>query len=124
MLVTMAREGSINLLYNRHVQKETNRWLDREGRRFPWFMEELLLLQPNPPQTVIDWVEPNLANDIDDIGVVAGAVGSNAAYLATFDRKHILSLQRFLYDEKGLIVDTPGEILKKLRQSAGAAGAD
>ena len=49
-----------------------------------------------------------------DAPVVAGAVAAQAQFLATYDRKHLLSKRQAILAAFGITVATPDEILRQL----------
>lgn len=116
-LVRMALSGSVKLYISQDVIVEATRNLSNKAPELVAALENLVDLKlfvmtpdlnPDEVQAVARFVEPK------DAMIVAAAMKANVAYLATFDRKHLID-PTHVSAESGLIIGTPGEILQRVR---------
>jgi hypothetical protein len=54
---------------------------------------------------------------LKDAPIVAGAIKANALYLASYDRKHLLSQAALIKDQFGVLVDAPDNVLATIESS-------
>lgn len=63
----------------------------------------------DPPAALVRQVAADIA--LKDAPIVAGAVHAAAAFLATYDRKHLLAQAAVIQDRFGITVGTPEVVL-------------
>jgi predicted nucleic acid-binding protein len=115
-LIVAAVLGHAALVLSPFVVDETRRNLTRKSPHALPFFETLLtrgwvrILEP--PAALAKQVAMTIG--VNDAEIVAGAAHAGAVFLATYDRRHLLSKRDEILETFGLIVVTPDEILASL----------
>jgi predicted nucleic acid-binding protein len=98
------------------VLTETERNLSRKAPEavgdFHTFRDLLACRLVNPPPSLV--VSTAQVVEFKDAPIVAAAIRAGAGYLATYDRKHLLSQKEAILTQFGIIVATPDEALGAL----------
>ena len=112
-LVLQGLRGEWSLCLSSLVLEETERNLARKAPAalpaFNGFRETLTANLVDPPKATVLAVAETVA--IKDAPIVAAAVCVHAHYLATYDRRHLLSQATAIRTRFGIEVATPGGIL-------------
>ena len=112
-LVLQGLRGDWSLYLSPLVLEETERNLARKApQALPAFMGFRRTITTNlvdPPNTTVLAVAETVA--VKDAPIVAAAVCIRAHYLATYDRRHLLSQAAAIRRRFGIEVVTPGDIL-------------
>ena len=105
--------GRVNLVISPFVIGETRRNLSRKSPHalpfFEAFLTRGLVHTVEPPAALIWQVAAIIAPK--DAEIVAGATHAGAMFLATYDRKDLLSKRQEIREAFGVTVATPEEIL-------------
>lgn len=115
-LIVAAVLGRVTLVISPFVVDETRRNLERKSPSALPFFEAFLsrgwvhLLEP--PPALAEQVA--IIIDAKDAEIVAGAIHADVAFLATYDRRHLLAKREEIRDAFGITVATPDEILANL----------
>jgi predicted nucleic acid-binding protein len=109
-----ARRGAVVLAASAYALGETERNLYRKaprGLRAFWELRTLLTIVDPAPELVAE-----VANHVEakDAAIVAGAVAAGAAYLVTYDRRHLLSQADLIRQRWQIETVTLGEMLAAL----------
>jgi predicted nucleic acid-binding protein len=115
-LVLLGTDHLIELVTSNYVLGETRRNLWKKAvlaiPNFDAFLTIGIFDLSDPPSQLVldvaDLIEPK------DAPVVAGAVAANCGWIATFDRKHLLSEAERILQFWDLVVDEPGAIIPRL----------
>ena len=112
-LVLQGLRGEWSLYLSSLVLEETQRNLARKApKALPAFMSFRRTLTTNlvdPPKATVLEIAETVA--VKDAPIVAAAVCVRAHYLATYDRRHLLSRAAVIRTQFGVEVVTPGDIL-------------
>lgn len=115
-LIIAGARGDLEIVLSQFVILETRRNLAKKAPHGLSFFEVFLASDSvqsiEPPATLVRQVGTVIA--LKDAPVVAGAVHSMAQFVATYDRKHLLSQARTIREQFGIIVETPEAVLKRL----------
>lgn len=106
----------VTLVISRYVVDETRRNLSRKSAQALPFFEAFLT------RGLVEFAEPAVALVqqaaivvvAKDAEIVAGAVQARAPFVATYDRKDLISKREEVFAAFGVTVATPGEILASL----------
>jgi hypothetical protein len=114
--VLLGTDHPIELATSNYVLGETRRNLTRKAvLAIPDFDAFLTIgifdLRDPPSQLVLDVAE---AIEPKDAAIVAGALAAKCGWIATFDRKHLLSEADRILQFWDLVVDEPGAIIPRL----------
>jgi predicted nucleic acid-binding protein len=108
--------GHVTLVLSPFVVDETRRNLERKSPHALSFFEAFLtrgwVRRLEPPPALVRQVAITI--DAKDAEIVAGAIHADVVFLATYDRKHLLSKREEIRDAFGILVATPDEILASL----------
>jgi predicted nucleic acid-binding protein len=109
-------QGQVNLVLSQYVLQETERNL---LRRVPHVHPAFLVFRDDLPYQLSDPPEPLIADTAliivaKDAPIVAAARAVQAPWVASYDRKDLLSKRQEILDAFGITVATPGEILTTL----------
>ena len=115
-LVLLATDHPIELITSNYVLGETRHNLSKKAPlSLPDFMAFLtigIFDLSDPPRQLVsdvaDLIEPK------DAPIVAGALAASCGWIATFDRKHLLSEADRILRLWNLVVDEPGAIIPRL----------
>ena len=115
-LVIAALRASLRLYVSDFVLDETDRNL---GRKTPAVLPAFFLLRQALASFVVNPTPAQVRRaaavvDPKDAPIVAGAIRARARYLATYDRRHLLSMRREIGQAFGIVTATPDEILQEL----------
>lgn len=101
------------LVVSDHVFEETERNLARKAPRAVGAFQLLQEIVPfeivHPTQALVE--EVAVVIEPKDAVIVAGAIQSAAAFLATYDRKHLLSFKNEIKVRFGIKVVTPDNVI-------------
>jgi predicted nucleic acid-binding protein len=115
-LLIAAAEGRISLVLSRYVLEETERNLLASAPRFHAnflrFRDDVPYRLSNPSGLLVAEAERIVV--AKDAPVVAAARAAEATFLATYDRKDLLSKRQEIFAAFGVTVATPDEILATL----------
>lgn len=108
--------GQVTLVLSRYVVDETRRNLSRKSSQAVPYFEAFLT------RGVVEFVEPppELVHQAatvvvpKDAEILAGAAHGEATFVATYDRKDLLSKRDEIFEAFGVTVATPSEILASL----------
>ena len=105
--------GDVALILSTFVIQETRRNLATKAPRalplFDAFLVLELVQTVDPPPALVGQVATVIA--LKDAPIVAGAIHARAAFLATYDRKHLLAQATLIQARFGIIVATPEAVL-------------
>src|SRR5688572_3895492 len=108
--------GQVTLFLSPFVIDETRRTLSRKSPHalpyFERFLTRGLLHSVEPPKVIVWQVAAVIATK--DAEIVAGAIHARVTFLATYDRKDLLSKRQEILEAFGVTVATPNEILADL----------
>ena len=111
-----AARGELTLVLSAFVIAETRRNLAAKANHalpiFDDFVGRELQHVVDPPPTLIRQVATAIA--LKDAPIVAGALHAEARFLATYDRKHLLSQASLIQARFGIFVGTPQAILTSI----------
>ena len=111
-LIVAGSSGGIELFVSTFVLIKTRRNLARKASRALPELDGLLALAPvrlsDPSPSLVQQVATDIA--LKDAPIVAGAIHTGAAYLATYDRKHLLARASLIEARFGVVVATPETI--------------
>jgi predicted nucleic acid-binding protein len=115
-LVLAALQSRIRLVLSPYVIEETERNL---LKRAPQAHPDFLIVRDNVPYQLIDPAPALIADSArvvapKDAPIIAAARAAQARFVATYDRKDLLSKEREILDAFGIMVATPNEILTDL----------
>jgi predicted nucleic acid-binding protein len=112
-LLVAGLQGSLTLVISTLVLHETERNLTRKApHALPAFEILRTLLAPrivDPPESLIHEVATMI--DPKDAPIVAAAIHGQATYLATYDRRHLLSHSDLIADRYSVRIARPDAIL-------------
>ena len=112
-LILGGARGDLAPILSAFVIQETRRNLAAKAPRALPFFETFLTLElvqvVDPPAALVRQVAADIA--LKDAPIVAGAVHAGATFLATYDRKHLLTQAALIQDRFGIIVGTPEVVL-------------
>ena len=112
-LILAGVRGELALVLSAYVIGETRRNLIAKASHALPFVDELLALERllviDPPPRLIRQVAIDIA--LKDAPIVAGARHAGAKFVATYDRKHLLSQATLIQARFGIIVGTPEFVL-------------
>ncbi|MBM2826617.1 MAG: PINc protein [Dehalococcoidia bacterium] len=107
----------MTLLVSPLVLEETTRNLaGKAPEALPAFQilrQVLSTTSVNPPRRLVLRVAQVVA--VKDAPIIAAGMHSRASYLATYDRRHLLSIREDILAHFGIEVATPEEILSRLQ---------
>jgi predicted nucleic acid-binding protein len=113
-LIVAGLRGQVTLVLSPFVIDEARHNLVRKApgtlRMFEAFLDPILTVAPSV--ALVEEVATVIA--LKDAPVVAGAIHAGAMFLATYDRKHLLSRREEIFAAFGVTVATPSEILASL----------
>ena len=119
-LVLAGARDEVVLVVSAFVVFETRRNLAKKAPRALPDIDALLALAPvltvDPPPSLVRRVAAEIA--LKDAPIVAGALHASARFLATYDRKHLLSHAVSIDAKFGIVVSTPNEILVTIERSS------
>lgn len=115
-LIRATGENRVALVLSAFVLDETRRNLAAKAPRALPYVEDFqaagLMQAVDPPIALVREIAQVV--DAKDAPIVAGDVHAQAAYLASYDRKHLLAQAAVIHDRYGITVATPGTILRML----------
>jgi len=115
-LILAAARGQIVLIVSQFVLLDTQRNLTAKAPRalppFKAFERAGVAQGSDPPNPLVGQVAKLVVHK--DAPIVAGAIAAKASFLASYDRKHLLSQAAVIQSEYGIVVDTPDNILDRL----------
>jgi predicted nucleic acid-binding protein len=115
-LIVAGALGRVDLILSAYVIAETRRNLSRKSPSalpvFEAFLDGDFMISSQPPAALAHLVAGHIASK--DAPVVAGAFHAGAQFLATYDRKDLLSRDREILAVYGVTVATPDEVLASL----------
>jgi predicted nucleic acid-binding protein len=113
LLLTAGLTDQVTLLFSEDVFAETQRSLAKKApaalAALQVFQEAFIDQTVRAEERTVHRAAAVVA--AKDAPIVAGAIEARAAYLATFDRQHLLSVAPQIRDAFGIAVATPAEIL-------------
>lgn len=116
-LVVAGVRGQATLVLSPFVIEETRRNLLRKAPSALPFLEAFLALglvhAVEPPAALVRQVAMTIV--LKDAPVVAGAIHDAVTFLATYDRKDLLSKRQEILTAFGVTIATPEEILASLQ---------
>jgi len=117
-LVRLAANDEIHLVISEDVTTEINRNIGLKAPELMTLLDRLLAVAdpeivPSPTKAAVWAAEEFFAQK--DAFIIAAAIDANVDFVATFDRKHLIDPEEVSL-KSGLIIDTPGHILKQLRR--------
>ncbi|MEZ4517147.1 MAG: PIN domain-containing protein [Chloroflexota bacterium] len=118
-LLRLGITGDVELVTNAFAVEEALRNIGRKAPDVLPLLEALLAtlpitIHPAPSKTAVTTVAEYV--ELKDAPIVAGAIDAAADFLATFDRRHLLTVN-VVAERSGLQVVTPGDILAQLRSN-------
>jgi predicted nucleic acid-binding protein len=112
-LIVAGARGEFALVLSTFVIEELQRSLAAKAPRALPILDAFLALGVarvvDPPVELVRQVAGVVA--LKDAPIVAGAIHSEAPFLATYDRKHLLTQAAVIRDSFGIIVATPQTLL-------------
>jgi predicted nucleic acid-binding protein len=115
-LLVAAGQGRIALAVSKLVLQETERNLPAKAPQalpfFAQFEAAGLAETVDPPADLVREAARIVA--VKDAPIVAGAVHAKAAYLASYDRKHLLAQAALIQARYGIVVATPDAVLQAI----------
>jgi predicted nucleic acid-binding protein len=115
-LVLAGSRGSAELIVSSLVMYEVERNLVHKAPRaisdFQWFRSSEILSEVDPTAGLIAEIAAHV--EPKDAPIVAGAIVASAAFLASYDRRHLLSQAAVIFRLCHLKVDTPDAVLRAL----------
>ena len=117
-LFNLAGRGLVELVTNRDAVIETERNLrNKAPETVPLFeaamASAVITIYPHPTDENVK--KANAYTVTKDAPIVAGAIESEADYLVTFDRKHLINPPE-VAEKSGLMIDTAGNVLQAVRE--------
>jgi predicted nucleic acid-binding protein len=113
-LLLAALAGTFELWLSPLVLQETERNLRQKSPAalpaFQLFREALAAHLIDPPKALVLRVAESV--ELKDAPIVAGALHAKAAYLASYDRRHLLAKSEHILTLFGLAVVTPDAVLR------------
>jgi uncharacterized protein len=107
--------GQCQVFLSEYVIAEAERSIGLKRPAAIPILREFVALLPRraePDATLVADVGQRLGlGDENDVPIVAGAVQARAEYLATYDRKHLLSVGDQINSQFGIVVATPQDLL-------------
>lgn len=118
LLRGMRDAAAYELTSSELVLEETARNLARKAPgALPYFDVVRAMLEMHsyrPPESLIQRCARTI--HVKDAAVVAAAVAAQAAWLASYDRRHLLALRPEIESEFGVVIATPDEILTTIAE--------
>jgi predicted nucleic acid-binding protein len=117
-LILLGLHGDVRLMLSTFVLVETQRNLTRKQPAalpmYELFAETLSSAIVDPPESFVREVARSV--EPKDAPIVAAAVQARAEYLATWDRKHLLSRKERIEASFPISVVTPDRVLEVIRR--------
>jgi predicted nucleic acid-binding protein len=118
-LIKAPTSGSSEVFVSSFVLEETRRNLGAKAPRalpfFHAFQAAGIVQMVEPDPELVRLVAQIIV--LKDAPIVAGAIKANALYLASYDRKHLLSQAALIKDQFGVLVDAPDNVLATIESS-------
>lgn len=112
-LILAGTRGQFEIVVNQFMVLETRRNLAKKAPQAIGFLEVFLSSEAvqsiEPPLSLVRQIAEIIMPK--DAPIVAGAVHAEARFIATFDRKHLLTEAALIEERFGVVVQTPGVIL-------------
>lgn len=118
ILIGLHSQNKVHLHLSTLVLRETERNLAKKQPialpAFGLFAEALTATVIDPPESLV--LEVAKVVEYKDAPIVAAALAARAAYIATYDRKHLLRRRDEIEARFGLVVATPEEVVVALAE--------
>ncbi|MCC6792000.1 MAG: hypothetical protein IT336_09950 [Thermomicrobiales bacterium] len=115
-LILLGGQGHVALYLSEFVLDVTRRNLEAKAQQGIPALDEFLeadLFQSVQPTTESVLSVAKII-ELKDAAIVAGALAASASYLASYDRKHLLSQAALVEAEFRLNVETPDQIMTRI----------
>jgi len=118
-VLKLLTRGEIELVVSPYVLDEARNNLKKKSPDKAGVVDILVDLLPFEVVDVTSEavLEAATYTEMKDAPVIAGALTAQCMYLLTYDRKHLLDKPE-IETESGLVILTPGDLLKTLREDA------